>query len=103
MSKDTDDTDDREVGDYDDDLYERDANQVYEELLERIGEQSPQPRLDATRRAVELLGDPQKAYPVIHITGTNGKTSTSRMIESLLRAHDLRTGLLTSPHLERVN
>jgi dihydrofolate synthase/folylpolyglutamate synthase len=98
-----DDTDDREAGDFDDDLYERDANQVYEELLERIGEQSPQPRLDATRRAVEMLGDPQKAYPVIHVTGTNGKTSTSRMIESLLRAHDLRTGLLTSPHLERVN
>ena len=54
-----------------------------------------------TRRAVELLGDPHRAAPVIHITGTNGKTSTSRMIESLLRAYGLRTGLLTSPHLER--
>ncbi|MGH3155683.1 MAG: bifunctional folylpolyglutamate synthase/dihydrofolate synthase, partial [Streptosporangiaceae bacterium] len=46
-----------------------------------------------------LLGDPQRACPVIHITGTNGKTSTARMIESLLRARGLRTGLFTSPHL----
>ena len=97
------DRDDREVGDYDDDLFEREAREVYERLLERVGEAAPQPRLDATRRAVELLGDPQRAYPIIHITGTNGKTSTSRMIESILRAHDLRTGMLTSPHLERVN
>ena len=106
MSKNTsknDDVDDREAGDYDDTLYEREAREVYEDLLGRIGEAAPQPRLDATRRAVEMLGDPQRAYPVIHITGTNGKTSTSRMIESLLRAHDLRTGMLTSPHLERVN
>ncbi|HEV7949456.1 MAG TPA: Mur ligase family protein, partial [Glaciihabitans sp.] len=107
MSKNTHDEapadDDREVGDYDDDLYERDAREVYDELLARIGEAAPQPRLSATRRAVEMLGDPQRAYPVIQITGTNGKTSTSRIIESLLRAHDLRTGLLTSPHLERVN
>jgi dihydrofolate synthase / folylpolyglutamate synthase len=104
MSK-NDDTehDDREPGDFDDALMEREAREVYEELLERVGEGSPKPRLDATRRAAELLGDPQAAYPVIHITGTNGKTSTSRMIESILRAHGLRTGMLTSPHLERVN
>jgi dihydrofolate synthase/folylpolyglutamate synthase len=97
------DEDDREAGDYDDTLQERAALEVYEELLERVGESAPQPRLDATRRAAELLGDPQRAYPVIHVTGTNGKTSTSRMIESLLRAHGLRTGMLTSPHLERIN
>nr|WP_208393271.1 folylpolyglutamate synthase/dihydrofolate synthase family protein [Frigoribacterium faeni] len=71
--------------------------------MARVGEQAPEPRLAATRRAVELLGDPQRAYPVIHITGTNGKTSTSRMIESVLRAHGLRTGLMTSPHLVRLN
>jgi dihydrofolate synthase/folylpolyglutamate synthase len=85
------------------DLFERQAGEVYAELLTRVGEGNPRPRLDATRRAAELLGDPQRAYPVIHITGTNGKTSTSRMIESLLRAHGLRTGMLTSPHLVRVN
>ena len=106
MSKNTepqDADDDREVGDFDDSLHEREALEVYEQLLLRVSESSPQPRLSATRLAVEMLGDPQRAYPVIHVTGTNGKTSTSRMIESLLRAHDLRTGLLTSPHLERVN
>jgi dihydrofolate synthase/folylpolyglutamate synthase len=97
------DEDDREPGDFDDALMEREAREVYEELLERVGESSPRPRLEATRRAAELLGEPQRAYPVIHITGTNGKTSTSRMIESILRAHGLRTGMLTSPHLERVN
>jgi dihydrofolate synthase/folylpolyglutamate synthase len=79
------------------------ATRVHDELLARVGEQAPEPRLSATRRAVELLGDPQRAYPVIHITGTNGKTSTSRMIESVLRAHGLRTGLMTSPHLVRLN
>uniref|UniRef100_A0A942YA17 tetrahydrofolate synthase n=1 Tax=Neobacillus citreus TaxID=2833578 RepID=A0A942YA17_9BACI len=68
-------------------------------LYARIGEQSPEHRLGATRRAVELLGDPHLAYPVIHITGTNGKTSTARMTESIVRAHGLRTGLMTSPHL----
>ncbi|MGN6324702.1 bifunctional folylpolyglutamate synthase/dihydrofolate synthase [Pseudolysinimonas sp.] len=78
------------------------ADEVYRELLERIGEAAPQPRLEPTRRAVELLGDPQRSAPVVHITGTNGKTSTSRMIESLLRASGLKTGLLTSPHLVRV-
>nr|WP_307803142.1 folylpolyglutamate synthase/dihydrofolate synthase family protein [Frigoribacterium sp. PvP032] len=76
---------------------------MHDELLARVGESAPEPRLSATRRAVELLGDPQRAYPVIHITGTNGKTSTSRMIESVLRAHGLRTGLMTSPHLVRLN
>jgi dihydrofolate synthase/folylpolyglutamate synthase len=53
-------------------------------------------------RVMEILGEPNKAFPIIHITGTNGKTSTARMIESLLLAHDLRTGRYTSPHLSRV-
>ncbi|PPH82290.1 folylpolyglutamate synthase/dihydrofolate synthase family protein [Rathayibacter sp. AY1D9] len=79
------------------------ADAVYAALLERLGESSVRPRLAPTRRAVEILGDPQRAYPVIQIAGTNGKTSTSRMIESLLRAHGLRVGLFTSPHLERFN
>jgi dihydrofolate synthase / folylpolyglutamate synthase len=51
---------------------------------------------------LELLGDPQKAYPSIHVTGTNGKTSTARMIDAVLRAHGLRTGRYTSPHLQTV-
>ncbi|TFD94077.1 bifunctional folylpolyglutamate synthase/dihydrofolate synthase [Cryobacterium lactosi] len=82
----------------------RDAGDaVLAALLERVGESAPQPRLQATRRAVELLGDPQNSYPIIHVTGTNGKTSTSRIIESILRAYGLRTGLLVSPHLVRLN
>lgn len=87
----------------DDGEFAAEATRVHDELLARVGEQAPEPRLSATRRAVELLGDPQRAYPVIHVTGTNGKTSTSRMIESVLRAHGLRTGLMTSPHLVRLN
>lgn len=83
--------------------YQDDADRVYSQLLDRIAESAPQPRLEATRRVVELLGDPQRSYPIVHITGTNGKTSTSRITESILRAYGLRTGLMTSPHLVRVN
>ncbi len=88
---------------FEDSLFQREADRVYGELLARIGEATPQPRLDPVRRLVDLLGQPQRAYPIIHITGTNGKTSTSRITESILRAYGLRTGLLTSPHLVRIN
>jgi dihydrofolate synthase / folylpolyglutamate synthase len=81
----------------------RDADAVFSALVGRQGEGRPVRRLGATRRALELLGDPQRMYGVIHIAGTNGKTSTARITESLLRAHGLRTGLMTSPHLHRVN
>jgi dihydrofolate synthase/folylpolyglutamate synthase len=84
-------------------LFQAQADRVYAELLARVGEANPQPRLEPTRRVAELLGDPQRSYPVIHITGTNGKTSTARIAESILRAHGLRTGLMTSPHLVRMN
>ena len=50
----------------------------------------------------ELLGDPEQVYPVIQLTGTNGKGSTAAMIESLLRANGLRTGRFTSPHVVSV-
>ncbi|KAA9394021.1 bifunctional folylpolyglutamate synthase/dihydrofolate synthase [Kocuria coralli] len=75
---------------------------VYQLLLDRAPENKMAPRLDAMQQAVEILGDPHRSAPVIHITGTNGKTSTARMIEALLLAHDLRVGRYTSPHLERV-
>jgi len=58
------------------------------------------PTLDRIRVLVDLLGNPQRAYPVVHLTGTNGKTSTARMIDSLLRSFGLRVGRTTSPHLE---
>jgi dihydrofolate synthase/folylpolyglutamate synthase len=80
---------------------ELDAAGVFAALLSRVGESAPEPRLAPTRRALELLGDPQRRFPFIHITGTNGKTSTSRMAAELLRQHGLRVGLFTSPHLTR--
>ncbi|MEJ7584784.1 MAG: folylpolyglutamate synthase/dihydrofolate synthase family protein [Acidimicrobiales bacterium] len=59
--------------------------------------------LDRMRRLCDVLGDPQHAYPVIHVTGTNGKWSTVRMVTALLQASGLSVGSYTSPHLERVN
>jgi dihydrofolate synthase / folylpolyglutamate synthase len=76
---------------------------VLQKLLLRIPENKIRPRLEPTRRAVELLGDPQRSYRIIHITGTNGKTSTTRFIERILREHGLRTGRFTSPHLVKLN
>ena len=58
--------------------------------------------LEPMQELMSLLGDPQQAYPVIHITGTNGKGSTTRLMESLLQAMGLRVGTYTSPHLESV-
>ena len=79
------------------------ADEVYRAILARAPEHDIDPTLDRVRAVCELLGDPQKAYRTIHLTGTNGKTSTSRMVERLLREHGLRTGRFTSPHLSRVN
>jgi dihydrofolate synthase/folylpolyglutamate synthase len=76
--------------------------EVEDALLSRWPETRLEPSLDRIRAFTELLGDPQKAYPVVHLTGTNGKTSTSRMIDTLLRALELRTGRFTSPHVERM-
>ena len=76
---------------------------VVEVLESRWPETKIEPSLDRISHLMTLLGDPQFAYPVIHVTGTNGKTSTARMIESLLRALGLRTGLVTSPHLHQVS
>jgi dihydrofolate synthase / folylpolyglutamate synthase len=59
-----------------------------------------QPDLDRIRLLCDLLGEPQRAYPSIHLTGTNGKTSTARMVDALLRAFGLRPGRYTSPHLD---
>ncbi|MGN6440612.1 MAG: bifunctional folylpolyglutamate synthase/dihydrofolate synthase [Arthrobacter sp.] len=75
---------------------------VYAELLGRAPENKMEPRLAPLYRAMDVLGEPNKAYPIIHVTGTNGKTSTSRMIESVLRAQGLSTGRYTSPHLSKV-
>ncbi len=59
--------------------------------------------LERMKELCAVLGDPQHAYPVVHVTGTNGKGSTVRMISALLRAAGLSVGTYTSPHLERIN
>src|SRR5262249_35408541 len=63
----------------------------------------PDRRLRHLSEFMELMDNPHRGYPSIHITGTNGKTSTARMIAALVQAQGLTTGSYTSPHLERVN
>lgn len=72
-------------------------------LLSRWPETKLEPSLERIQTFLDMLGNPQAGYPVIHLSGTNGKTSTSRMIDTLLRALDLRTGRFTSPHVERMS
>lgn len=79
------------------------ADEVYRGILGRAPEHDIDPTLDRVRDVLDLLGNPQRAYRVVHLTGTNGKTSTARMVEALVREHGLRTGRFTSPHLTRVN
>ena len=74
-------------------------HEVEREIISRRPEHSVDLALDRMTELVRLLGDPQRACPVIHVTGTNGKTSTARMIDALLRSRGLRTGRFTSPHL----
>lgn len=81
---------------------EEELREVEREIIARRPEHAIEPSLDRIRALVSLLGDPQRAHPVIHLTGTNGKTSTARMTETLLRARGLRTGLFTSPHLSSI-
>jgi dihydrofolate synthase / folylpolyglutamate synthase len=69
-------------------------------LLARWPETRIAPTTQRIAALVDILGSPQLTYPTIHVGGTNGKTTTSRMIDSLLFAHGLRTGRFTSPHLE---
>jgi dihydrofolate synthase/folylpolyglutamate synthase len=75
---------------------------VETEITSRWGEGRMNPTAERIRALLDLLGDPQRAYRSIHLTGTNGKTSTSRMIDELIRATGLRTGRYTSPHLSSI-
>jgi dihydrofolate synthase / folylpolyglutamate synthase len=77
--------------------------EVEDALLSRWPETRLEPSLDRIEAFTELLGEPQRSFRTIHLTGTNGKTSTSRMIETLVRALDLRTGRFSSPHLEKMS
>jgi dihydrofolate synthase/folylpolyglutamate synthase len=69
-------------------------------LLARWPESRIAPSIERIAALVDILGSPQLTYPTIHVGGTNGKTTTTRMIDALLFAHGLRTGRFTSPHLE---
>jgi dihydrofolate synthase/folylpolyglutamate synthase len=73
--------------------------EIETEILGRAPENDIGPSLERISAVMELAGDPQRSYPVIHLTGTNGKTSTSRMIDRILTELGLHTGRFTSPHL----
>lgn len=72
---------------------------IYESIVERAPEHDIEPSLDRIRMLLDILGDPQTSFPTVHITGTNGKTSTARMIDAVLTAFGVRVGRFTSPHL----
>lgn len=77
----------------------RRVTEIEAEILSRTPESNPEPSLDRVARCMELLGDPQRNFAMIHLTGTNGKTSTTRIVERILREMGLSTGRFTSPHL----
>ena len=79
-----------------------DLDDVLDEILDRQPESMPVPTLTRVAAVLRLMGDPQESFHVIHVAGTNGKTSTARLVESLLRGAGVRTGLYTSPHLHSV-
>ncbi|MBN9099238.1 MULTISPECIES: folylpolyglutamate synthase/dihydrofolate synthase family protein [unclassified Pseudonocardia] len=74
---------------------------VEAELDKRWPETVMEPSLERISALVDALGEPHRGYPVVHLTGTNGKTSTARMVDALLTEIGLRTGRYTSPHLQR--
>jgi dihydrofolate synthase/folylpolyglutamate synthase len=69
-------------------------------LLKRLPESQIEPSLVRIAALLDALGSPELSYPTVHIGGTNGKTSTARMVDSLFTELDYRTGRFTSPHLE---
>lgn len=81
--------------------FHMDYDQAVSYLDDHIGH-GVKPGLGRIRHLLEMMGSPHEGYPVIHVAGTNGKTSTTRMATALLAAHGVRTGNYTSPHLQRV-
>ncbi|MGY1650856.1 bifunctional tetrahydrofolate synthase/dihydrofolate synthase [Geodermatophilus sp. SYSU D01119] len=79
-----------------------DLSRVEKELLARWPETRLEPSLGRISALVDLLGSPHRAYPVVQVAGTNGKTTTARMVDELLRGFGLRVGRFTSPHLQSV-
>ncbi len=83
-------------------LNRRRREDVEARLLARWGESKIGPSRHRIDRLMDVLGQPQRSYRAIHLTGTNGKTSTARMVDELLRGFGLRTGRYTSPHLSEI-
>mgnify|MGYP002735258738 FL=1 len=81
---------------------EAELNVVYKELAARTTEHQFDPSLERVQEVLYILGDPQDLYPIIHVAGTNGKTSTTRLASALLSGFGLRSGTFTSPHLQSV-
>jgi dihydrofolate synthase/folylpolyglutamate synthase len=79
-----------------------DPQRVLAEIAARTPEHRMDPSLEPIRDLLDLLGHPERAFPSVHLTGTNGKTSTARMVDALLTGFGLRTGRFTSPHLASV-
>lgn len=79
-----------------------DLAEVERLLLARWPETRIEPSLDRIRLLLDFLGEPQRRYRSVHLTGTNGKTSTARLVEAVLAASGHRTGRLTSPHLTTI-
>ena len=78
-----------------------DRHQDLERILADRRLQTPNP--ERMRRLAHLIGDPQNSQPVVHLTGTNGKTSTARALSQLFMSTGLKVGTFTSPHLEKIN
>ena len=78
-----------------------DSHQNLERMLADTRRRPPD--LGRMRRLMDIIGDPQTASPIVHVTGTNGKTSTARASTTMLTAKGLSVGTFTSPHLERIN
>lgn len=76
--------------------------QVEAEILSRAPEHQVQPSLERVEAVLDILGNPERSYRVVHLTGTNGKTSTARMVETMLTSAGIRTGRFTSPHLATI-
>ncbi|WP_026460119.1 bifunctional folylpolyglutamate synthase/dihydrofolate synthase [Schaalia suimastitidis] len=78
------------------------VNDIYRNIVARAPEHKVQPSIARVEAVLDILGDPQHTYPSVHITGTNGKTSTARMVDAILSAAGMKVGRFTSPHLSDV-
>jgi len=68
-----------------------------------VADRHSHPTLERMQRLMHVLGDPERAAPLVHITGTNGKGSTAQIATRLLEAQGLTVGTYTSPHLQKIN